>query len=852
MRRVLKLFLVITLSPALANTAAKGQGQVAAPTVATPSPSPSTTPTATPTPTPIPLAEVVTQAESAAASLRDTEADLSSDQIITGIETELSAVTREIDARLAEDSRALSPSPSLETLRALEAGWQKIDDNLTAWERDLRASASRLERQIGELGRRADTWEQTLALARGEGGTPPEVLQRIEAVIAATRQARAAVERRRAQALALQNRVVGQSARVKEALASISQAREVAVNRLFIRDSPPVWSGQVRSRAGQNLIVEGRSSFGEQLTALGAYAGRHAGSFFLHAVLIILLVAALYWVRRRVKPWVGEEPSVKHAALVFERPVAAAFVLSILAGGWIYPLAPRLWGAVLGAVALIPTIIILRGLVEPRLYPVLNALVVFNFVDLLRTAGASLPITSRFLFLFEMLAGILFLAWFVKSARSSPPPEAEGGRLWKTVRVAAGVTLAGFVVAFVAGTLGYVSLATLVGNALLGSAYLAVILYAAARIADGLMMFALRVRPLNLLGMVRENRPLFRRRVRGALRALAFFIWLLMTLERLSLRRPLFGLIRDVLTARLVVGSLEISLGNVLAFAVTVWAAFLLSKFVRFVLEEDVYPRLTLARGVPYAVSTMLNYAILVVGFFLAVAAMGIDMTRFTILAGAFGVGLGFGLQNIFNNFVSGLIVLFERPVKVGDSIQMSEASGIVKRIGIRASVISAWNGSDIIVPNGKLISESVTNWTLLSGRRGVAIPVRVAHGTDPGRVIELLKGVAGSHELVAADPEPEALMVDFGPDSLNFELRAWTYHNKEWEQVRSDLAVAVNSVFAAEGISMPYPQRDLHLRSIDTEALGHIIKPDSAQSNRATASVRTPHGEATESPSTE
>ena len=814
----------MALAPALTSVAARGQAQVATPPGAAASPSASASPAAPPAPTPIPLPEVVAQAEAAAASLRDTEADLSSDQITAAIETELSAITRDIDARLADDSRALSPSPSLDTLRALEAGWQKINDKLTAWERDLRSSAGRLEREIGELARRAETWEQTLALAQGEGGTPPEVLQRIEAVVAATRQTRAAVERRRAQALALQNRVVGQGARVTEALASISQARELAVNRLFVRDSPPVWSGEVRARAGQDLLAEGRNSFGEQLTAVGAYAGRHRGRFLLHAVLIGLLVAALYWVRRRVKPWVGEEPSVRHAALVFERPVAAAFVLSSLAGGWIYPQAPRLWEAVLGAVALVPTIIILRRLVEPRLFPVLNALVVFNFIDLLRTVGASLPLTSRFLFLAEMLAGALFLAWFVKSSRSSP--EGEGGRFGKTVRAAAGVGLAGFVVAFVANALGYVSLATLVGNALLGGAYLAVFLYAAARIADGLIMFALRVRPLNLLGMVRENRPLFRRRVRGALRALAFIIWLLVTLENLSLRRPLFRLLRDVLTARLVVGSLEISLGNVLAFAVTVWAAFLLSRFVRFILEEDVYPRLTLARGVPYAVSTVLNYAILVVGFFLAVAAMGIDMTRFTILAGAFGVGLGFGLQNIFNNFVSGLIVLFERPVKVGDSIQMSEASGTVKRIGIRASVISAGNGSDIIVPNGKLISESVTNWTLLSGRRGMAIKVGVAYGTDPARVIELLKGVADAHEMVASDPRPEALMTEFGADSLNFELRAWTYHNKEWEQVRSDLAIAVNSVFAAEGISMPYPQRDLHLRSVDAEALGRIVKP--------------------------
>jgi len=119
------------------------------------------------------------------------------------------------------------------------------------------------------------------------------------------------------------------------------------------------------------------------------------------------------------------------------------------------------------------------------------------------------------------------------------------------------------------------------------------------------------------------------------------------------------------------VGSLAISLGNVLAFLITVWAAFLLSRFLHFMLEEDIYPRVRLARGVPYAISTMVNYVILLVGFLFAVAAMGIDMTNFTILAGAFGVGQGFGLQNIVNNFVSGLILLFERPVNVGDVIQV-------------------------------------------------------------------------------------------------------------------------------------------------------------------------------------
>lgn len=184
-------------------------------------------------------------------------------------------------------------------------------------------------------------------------------------------------------------------------------------------------------------------------------------------------------------------------------------------------------------------------------------------------------------------------------------------------------------------------------------------------------------------------------------------------------------------------------------FIATVWSAFLLSRFVNFVLQEDIYPRFSLERGTPYAISTLLRYVILLLGFFLAVAAVGFDLTKFTILVGAFGVGIGFGLQNIINNFVSGLILLFERPVKVGDSVKVADATGTVRRIGIRASLVQTWDNAKIIVPNSKLISKSVTNWTFSSQQRGIEVPVGVVYGTDPKFVIELLQNIVAQHPLV-------------------------------------------------------------------------------------------------------
>jgi small-conductance mechanosensitive channel len=240
-----------------------------------------------------------------------------------------------------------------------------------------------------------------------------------------------------------------------------------------------------------------------------------------------------------------------------------------------------------------------------------------------------------------------------------------------------------------------------------------------------------------------------------------------------------------------------------LAFAVAVWASFLISKFLRFLLEADVYQHLNLARGLPYAISTMLHYSILIIGFFVALGALGIDLTKVTILAGAFSVGVGFGLQNIINNFVSGLILLFERPIKIGDVIEIGGTVGEVRRIGIRACVIRTADGSEIIVPNGSLISSQVTNWTFSDRARAVDVSVNILPGTDSQRVVELLKSVAANQSGIAKEPVPLVYVVTFTAGAITYQLRAWTDRYQDWAQVKSDLAVAINDALVREKIGI-------------------------------------------------
>jgi potassium-dependent mechanosensitive channel len=354
----------------------------------------------------------------------------------------------------------------------------------------------------------------------------------------------------------------------------------------------------------------------------------------------------------------------------------------------------------------------------------------------------------------------------------------------------------------------------------LASSYIGLVLYAGVRVGEGLVAYVLRVRPLRTLVMVQHHRELLQRRLHLALRWISVGTWIHFTLAGLGVLSPIWLAVETVLGTRYIRGSVSMSLGDVVAFVLTIWAAFLLSSFVRFVLHEDVYSRVGLPRGLPYALSSLIHYTIILLGFIFAVAALGFDLTRITILAGALGVGVGIGLQNVVANFVAGLILLLERRIHVGDSIETGDLQGEVREIGFRASTIRTWDGGEVIVPNGRLTSERVTNWTLSDRRRRVDLKVAVAYASDPARVLDALCEAAKAYPKALAEPAALALCTGFHDSALNFELRLWTPSFEEADLVRSELAVAVHAALAAARIEIAFHQHDIHLRNADGEQL--------------------------------
>ena len=281
--------------------------------------------------------------------------------------------------------------------------------------------------------------------------------------------------------------------------------------------------------------------------------------------------------------------------------------------------------------------------------------------------------------------------------------------------------------------------------------------------------------------------------------------------------------IRGLLALGFNLGSQRISLGLVIISAGILYGSFLASWIVQKVLMDQVLARRRVEKGVQVSIARLVHYVLIFIGFLLAILALGFEFTKLTIILSALGIGIGFGLQSIVNNLVSGLILLFERPVRVGDFIELGGKWAEIQKIGLRATTVQTFDQADVIIPNADLVSNQVINWTLSNRRVRLIIPVGVAYGSDVSLVMKTLLECATTSSQVAKTPTPQVLFLSFGESSLDFELRVWVLDAEKRLTVKSELHQEIDRRFREAKIEIAFPQRDLHLRSV---AESVILKP--------------------------
>jgi potassium efflux system protein len=782
----------------------------------------------------IQLEDISERAESLVSEIQSIVPSKDSQDQLHATEADLDQLKSDITSRVKSAEAALTVTPSVSRLKDLEQQLLGLRQQLEAPDQLLDLEVAELGNALERLNSNSQTWKMTEEQAR-EKSASESTLRRIGSM-------RRKIDRTTKQVAAIRNEIltrrdalVDPAAALDRTLVRVREAVAARIDGIFSLNRAPMWSAEVRARIGAELEGGWTGHLSQQAMRLETYVTERQRLLGFQLLLFLSLALGLRSVGTRAKAHAEDNYDLREAELVFGLPTAMSLVIVLGLTPQFHPLSPNLFQQLAFTFAIFPAALIARRLSRPALIPLVVGLPMFFLADRLRDMIEALPNTQRLLLLAELMAAMGFVLWLIRPSRLARlPAEMLREPFIRAVGTAMRIATGMFGLGIVAEVVGLGNLSELVGNGSLRAAYTALFFYALLKVLQSLVAYALVLRPLRLLRLVSRNRTQVRRRLNRGLGWVVVGAWAYLALTNFGLATTAKNDLADLLGASIGAGAVSISLGDLAVFALTIWLSFALSRFVNFALHEDVFSRMQLPRGVPYAVSSLMRYVLIFVGFMIALAAAGIQLSNLTVVAGGLGVGIGFGLQNVVNNWVSGLILLFERPLQVGDVVQLhsQELWGEIRRIGIRASVLHTWEGAEVIVPNAQLISESVTNWTLSDRRRRVEVDVGVEYGTEAQRVIDLLIEVAAANPNILTDPQPSALFLGFGDSSLNFRLRTWIREFNEGLTVRSDLAVAIQTALAEANISVPFPQRDLHLRSVTSGVASEIALVGGAPSS--------------------
>ena len=595
-----------------------------------------------------------------------------------------------------------------------------------------------------------------------------------------------------------------------DALAVQIDALTLAKRRgVLIGKSPPMFSVRYFAQFGGELMYAVGRGLDEISWPGKRFLAQQGWVILLQTLLSLLLIIAIYRNREVLK-------SSNRWRFLALRPLSAGLFLGTMAVLWIYAYYgfSEAWNLAITVVCGITLARLIKPLHEAAwknqfVYGLVTVLIIAKFLYVI-----SLPVPlTRIFTLLAALAGVLFcLKWAGESRRHKDP------------------ILYAWFLRLISFYFIYVVIAQISGKREL-AAFLFVSLIRSLTVVIAVMLFTYVIRgglewlfrssPLRRATVLYSDTEAIIRRAGSFLDVAAWgFVLLPILLVYWGVYDNFFKATKGLLSWGFNVGSQRISVGLLILAVGVFYGSLLISWILQKLLMDEVFLKRQVERGIRLSVGRLVHYALILVGFLLALSTLGFEITKLTIILSALGVGIGFGLQGVVNNFVSGLILLFERPVRVGDMVEIGGRYATVKRIGLRSTIVTTFDEADLIIPNANMVNNEVTNWTLGNRRARVIIPVGVAYGSDVPLVIETLKACGRDNSYVAKKPEPQALFLCFGANSLDFELRVWVLNIDQRLMAKSQIHQEIDRRFREVKIEIAFPQRDLHLRSVDKSVI--------------------------------
>jgi small-conductance mechanosensitive channel len=577
--------------------------------------------------------------------------------------------------------------------------------------------------------------------------------------------------------------------------------------------SPPMLSSIYFHQFSSELSYTIREGLDEISWSGGRFFTRHGGIFLFQGFLTLIVIITVFRNRRALD-------ESKRWRFLAARPLSTGLFVGAITTIWFYYFggASAIWKLLIDTIAAISFARLAGGLVEAswKQQCLYGLMFVYIITELLNVLGFPLPLFRLYTVLAALASLLLCIRWAGKSSRQ----EDSGFYTW-SLRLGAIF----FAVIIIAELWGKAALAQDIFLSFLDSIAAALVFMLLLYMINGVLEWAFRSSPLRRTTVLYRDPDAIIRRVAGFIDvAICGLVLLPSILMIWGVYNSLEAATKGLLALGVNLGSQRISVGLVIISAGILYGSFLLSWIIQKVLIDEVLTRRRVETGVRVSIAKLAHYVLVFVGFVLALLALGFDFTKLTIILSALGVGIGFGLQAVVNNFVSGLILLFERPVRVGDYIEIGGNWAEIQKIGLRATTVQTFDQADVIIPNADLITNQVTNWTLSNRRVRLIVPVGVAYGSDVALVMETLMACGGASSNVAKTPAPQVLFLRFGESSLDFELRVWVLDAEERIKVQSELHQAIDRSFREAKIEIAFPQRDLHLRSLgESVILRHV-----------------------------
>lgn len=695
-------------------------------------------------------------------------------------------------------------------LQDLKIRWGKHQKLITDWQILVREPSEYLEIEKKELAYRIELWSKTYKNAR-DLKAPKVLLTSINDINKSLKDYNKRVKAKISLGLRIRNSLTDQNIKLTGIIENIDNAILNRRSQTFIQDVPPIWKMSSEPEDSVKL----NSHFNEVWTiykgSVKDFITLIQSNMIYFLFLFLLILLAVYGLKYFGKELDTESHTVQQALQILNYPFSITFLTILIIFSFSYPDMPAVLASLLRIIALIPVIRILIGITNKILnLPLIGLALIYVLVQIQGAAPTSTN-NQRLILLFLT---VLALSGEVYLIKQKVLPNAMDGKKWNKAVVFGNTLMTALLaISLLTNILGYVTLAELLLMGTLNTIFITILLTTSIIIINALIFIQLEIKLSQIFNVVRQHPATIKKTIKKIVRLGAALLWISTVLNSFQLRDLLMVWLTDTLTREWGIGGLKFQIGDILLGIAVIWITVLLSRFTKFMLEGEILPRLKLPRGVPGAISAIFSYSIIAFGITISIFAAGIDLDKFTLLAGGLGVGIGFGMQDLVKNFISGLILIFERPIQVGDAVQLDNLSGKVLRIGIRSSVITTWDGAEVVVPNGYLISSKLINWTMSNRLRRIDLKVGVAYDSNAEEVMETLMECMRGHKEILETPKPYVLFKSFGDNAKKFEARCWTSNYSAWINTESELNLAIDKAFAEKGINIAFPQLDLHVK---------------------------------------